>query len=493
MLSILSDVTAEVAAGAELAEQRRRYQTLIEQLPVATFWIDADGTMVFISPQIESILGIGVERALEVGRDEESRRRWWHPDDYDPGMAQAREMYEGRADGYAFPGRMLHADGSVRHVKVIGRALRDESGTLVATQGVLIDVTEETNTRAERDAHLLRYQTLVEQAPIVTYVTDAAGAITYISPQCEPMLGYRPEQLMPVGTDEPRATLFHVDDAPRVNAQHSELIAGGTDRIDESVRMIAADGTLRHTQLIATAMRDAGGDVIGLQGVILDLTELRAAEQRSQDVLRALVTAAEDERARIATELHDDTVQVMTALLMYLQRVMRTEPGLEPFEQLLSHALDRTRRLMFELRPQVLERSGLGPAIGELAVDGPWRDAEVAIDVGRQTDTLEAVAYRALRELIINARKHSEASRLSVRGWQADGQLRFVVEDDGVGFNVAQALDRDHMRLHIGLDATRERLRLAGGSLEIESSPGAGARFDLTLPAQPRAAGDSAS
>jgi two-component system NarL family sensor kinase len=172
---------------------------------------------------------------------------------------------------------------------------------------------------------------------------------------------------------------------------------------------------------------------------------------------------------------------------------MRTDPGLERFEQLLTEALDRTRRLMFELRPHVLQRSGLGAAIDELAVEGPWTEAEVAIDVARQTDTLEAVAYRALRELIINARKHSRASRLSVRGWQENGVLRFVVEDDGVGFDVARALDRDRMRMHIGLDATGERLNLAGGSLEIESSPGSGARFELSLPAQPRVDGESAS
>ena len=489
MLSILSDVTAEVAAGAELAEQRQRYQTLIEQLPVATFLMSADDSLLYVSPQIESILGISVERALELGRDLEGRRPWFHPDDHDYGVAVTREMYEGRADGYNFRTRMFHSDGSVRHVRLIGRPLADGSG---ANQGVLIDVTDEVNALAERDAHLLRYETLIEQTPVVTYVTDRHGELTYVSPQCEQLLGYTPNQLVEEMDETRLSLIFHPDDVELVAERELALLEGSVDSVDLAVKMVASDGSLRYVQVITRRMLDADGGMTGAQGVVVDLTELRAAEQRSLEVLGALVTAAEDERARIATELHDDTVQVMTAMLMHVRMMMRTDPGLERFEQLLSEALERTRRLMFELRPHVLERSGLGAAIDELAVEGPWAEAEVEIDVARQTDTLEAVAYRALRELIINARKHSRASRLSVRGWQENGVLRFVVEDDGVGFDVARALDRDRMRMHIGLDAAGERLNLAGGSLEIESSPGAGARFELSLPAQPRVNGDSA-
>jgi PAS domain S-box-containing protein len=403
-------------------------------------------------------------------------------------------MYEGRRDDYSFQTRMVHVDGSLRHTRVIGRALKDEGGRLTGAQGVLIDVTEEVRARTERDAHLRQYEMLIEQTPVTTYVTDERGILTYVSRQVEQMLGYTPDELlegMDVATRQPR--IFHADDVPRINELQEALLEGGVDTLDEAVRLVARDGSLRFAQFIARRMVDADGGVVGTQGVVVDMTELRAAEQRSHEVLGALVTAAEDERARIATELHDDTVQVMTALLMHVRMMMRSDPGLERFEQLLTEALDRTRRLMFELRPHVLQRSGLGAAIDELAVEGPWTEAEVAIDVARQTDTLEAVAYRALRELIVNARKHSKASRLSVRGWQADGLLRFVVEDDGVGFDVARALDRDHMRMHVGLDATGERLNLAGGSFEIESSPGAGARFELSLPAQPRANGDSAS
>jgi signal transduction histidine kinase len=158
-------------------------------------------------------------------------------------------------------------------------------------------------------------------------------------------------------------------------------------------------------------------------------------------------------------------------------------------ETMLAGALDRTRRLMFELRPQVLQRQGLAAAIEELAAEGPWRSHSVEIEVPRQSDTTEALVYRTIRELIINARKHSQASELRVSGAVQDGELVFDVRDDGVGFDVDRALDRDLMRMHLGLDTSAERVRVAGGELEMHSEPGQGARFQLRLPVAPAETG----
>jgi PAS domain S-box-containing protein len=267
VLAILSDVTAEVEAAAELADQRQRYQTLVEQLPVATFLIGADGVLRYMSPQVERILGRSVEQALAEGREPEGRRPWFHPDDYEETLAQATQMYEGRSDGYNFQTRLIHADGSTRHTRVIGRALKDESGRLVASQGVIIDLTDEVRASAERDAHLRRYETLIEQTPVTTYVTDERGILTYVSRQVERMLGYTPDELllgMEVATRQPR--IFHPDDVPRINERQEALLEGSVDSVDEAVRLVARDGGLRFAQFIARRMVDADGGVGGTQG-----------------------------------------------------------------------------------------------------------------------------------------------------------------------------------------------------------------------------------
>jgi signal transduction histidine kinase len=141
---------------------------------------------------------------------------------------------------------------------------------------------------------------------------------------------------------------------------------------------------------------------------------------------------------------------------------------------------------MFELYPRGLEREGLGPALEEVAADGPWQDAQVEVTMPRQSTTLEALCYRTVRELVINARKHSRARHLLVRGWQEDGEVRFLVEDDGVGFDPDRALGDHGVLRHLGLEAVIERVRLAQGELTIESSAGKGSRFLLVLPAAPR-------
>ena len=132
----------------------------------------------------------------------------------------------------------------------------------------------------------------------------------------------------------------------------------------------------------------------------------------------------EDQQARIAIELHDDTVQVMTAILFQLERTLDVDdPARQTLVEMLRAVIERTRRLMFELRPQLLEKEGLQAMLTEMVKDGPWETADVDVQIGRQSDTLEALLYRTLRELILNARKHSQARSLSVTGRERGGRL----------------------------------------------------------------------
>ena len=109
----------------------------------------------------------------------------------------------------------------------------------------------------------------------------------------------------------------------------------------------------------------------------------------------------------------------------------------------------------------------------------------------RQSETVEALSYRTIRELVVNARKHSQAQTLTVTGRAHDGRLEFIVSDDGVGFDVERARDPMQMHGHLGLDTMIERMRLARGKVDISSSPGHGVRTVFTMPAAPREAAEA--
>ena len=100
----------------------------------------------------------------------------------------------------------------------------------------------------------------------------------------------------------------------------------------------------------------------------------------------------------------------------------------------------------------------------------------------RYSEAFETLVYRIVREGVANVRRHARAHRLEVTLVHEGGALRGTISDDGRGFDVHRALDRHRTRMHLGLDATIERIRLAGGEIEIDSTPGEGTRIEFRLP-----------
>lgn len=232
--------------------------------------------------------------------------------------------------------------------------------------------------------------------------------------------------------------------------------------------------------------------------------EAHAEEVRSQErrrrTLEMMVAVAEEERNQVATDLHDDTIQVMTAALVTIDQARsnvaggdpaRAERALRRARTTLGDALDRTRRLMFELRPPALIERGLRAAVVELAIEaGEATGADIAVDVvdARFPEHVEGLAYRTVRELVANARKHARAQRIAIEIATREQTLYGVVHDDGVGFDPASLRDRPDRHLHLGLDAIEQRVVLAGGSLEIDSAPMRGARVYFAIPVASAAA-----
>jgi signal transduction histidine kinase len=381
--------------------------------------------------------------------------------------------------------RFRREDGRYRWMLMTEAEVLGDDGRAIWRQGLIWNI-------EQRKLAELRWEDLIQRLPgTVALWNRPERSFVYVSPHIEQLTGEPQHRWLGHEGYERFLVRAHPDDL-------ADPERFRWDGMPSTYRWQRADGNEIWIREHSTPSPE---DESGMGLLLFDVTEemtaqlaLREAQRKAFESLEALVTAAEEERSRIATELHDDTVSDLTAVLMHIRLQMRRHPDLEPLEQVVSQALERTRRLMFELRPHILAYDGLQAAIEQTLKVAPadysW-ESEVDIDIPRQTDTLEALAYRAIRELVVNARKHSRASHISVSGRQAGRWLRFVVEDDGVGFDPATAGNRPGAIMHIGLATTRERIELAGGSLEIDSTPGHGARFTIALPAQPRAAAGS--
>ncbi len=203
-----------------------------------------------------------------------------------------------------------------------------------------------------------------------------------------------------------------------------------------------------------------------------------------------LLTVQEDERRRIALELHDGVGQMLTALSLRLEATTsaRDEPAIGEARRLAADALGETRRLANRLRPARLDQVGLVAALRELALHaGIGVELEVApgVDDRRLDPAATAEAYRVVQEALSNVARHAGVDRARVVVDALEGRLRIRVVDDGRGFDLGAATGSG-----LGLVGMQERARLLGGELSIESAPGRGTTIELRVPLIPEPAAE---
>jgi signal transduction histidine kinase len=213
------------------------------------------------------------------------------------------------------------------------------------------------------------------------------------------------------------------------------------------------------------------------------------SQRVAQDALRRVVQAQELERRRLARELHDETGQALTSILLGLkplEEALTEHPARAALAELREHvvaALQDVRRLAVELRPAVLDDYGLVPALERL-IEAFAEQTEVRIDFHsalgdtRLPNEVETALYRVVQESLTNIVKHANARNVSVSVARRNTAVAAVIEDDGAGFD-----PREVRGDGIGLLGMRERLALIDGRLEIESRPGAGTTVVAEVPA----------
>jgi two-component system, NarL family, sensor histidine kinase DevS len=294
-----------------------------------------------------------------------------------------------------------------------------------------------------------------------------------------------------VGRVLERQQSFRIDsllDDPDVDQSETRALGARTGLYAPLVARGRALGVIAVHDKVGSTGRFTDGDLrlaeifAGRAAVALALSERVA-----RDTVRRVVAAQEEERRRLALELHDETGQALTSILLGLKAIggAHSKEDAERAEAdvraLVVQALQDVRALAVELRPSALDDFGLGPAVERLAHtfgerSGIGTTVETHLE-SRLSPEIETTLYRVVQEALSNVVKHAAAQHVSIVVAQRGRTVAATVDDDGHGFDEA-----DIRADALGLTGMRERLALVGGVLEIESSPGAGTTVAVQVP-----------
>ena len=236
---------------------------------------------------------------------------------------------------------------------------------------------------------------------------------------------------------------------------------------------------------------EAPNGVTVLMAIITDLTDRKRAEATRLGLMKRLISAEDEERRRIARELHDETGQSLTALLIGLRAIeeqavtIDVRSAAQRLRSVAAHTVDDVGRLARGLHPSVLDDMGLAAAVRRYVRDytkafGVAVDVRVESIVSHQLPVLvQTTMYRILQEALTNVARHAQAQVVGVALKREGTMLELVVRDDGRGFDVGAALGEAS---GLGLHGMQERVALLGGSVEVESRPGHGTMVRVRIP-----------
>lgn len=379
---------------------------------------------------------------------------------------------------------------------------RDELSILASSfNEMAVSLDERTSQLRQTEA---KYRTLVEQIPMVTYIAplDKASGTFYISPQIEAVLGYTPEEWLV--DQELWVKLLHPDDRDRVLAEVQSGHSNSNGVVFRTeYRILTRNNAVLWLRDEAIAVRNEQDEPEFLQGIMFDVTDRKRFEEQlknSHEQMRELAAhieaVREEERTRIAREIHDELGQVLTCLkidLAWVDKKLHSRDQAVRNDLLLKKiaamkdTIDTTvkvvRKISAELRPGILDNFGLSAAIEWQAAEFQNRTA-IQCQLSSFPEDLDlderhsSAIFRIFQELLTNIARHAKANRVGISLRKRRGFLILEVQDNGRGITKRETLKANSF----GLMGVQERVALLGGKFSINGVEGVGTTVTVRIP-----------
>jgi two-component system sensor histidine kinase UhpB len=405
------------------------------------------------------------------------------------------------ASGQIEPGatyRIRRTDGAERELEITGQVFKDADGNVERVFATAQDVTELREAENALRASEERFELAARGANDGLWDwRDVHSERFWLSQRYYELLGYEADELEPTITNY--IDLIHPDDlAVVVGAVDAHLKR--SESYDIECRMRTRSGEYRWYRTRGEAIRDEQGQPLRMAGSLQDIDAQHKSEQelaRQREQLRSLAAqaalVAEKERRRFGAELHDRTVQNLGLTKVRLGALRRAAEAAgahaeyAALAELVDATIDDARALLSEISPPVLTELGFEAAVDWLAEKAESQfGVQCTVSDDGETrildDDAQLVLFQTVRELLANVGKHARAGSARVRISGGASEVIVRVEDDGVGFEAGDAQAHAVDQGGYGLFSIRERLRMLGGVLQIDSRPQTGTSVTVSVP-----------
>jgi len=479
----------------QLAISERNYRQLFEQASDAIWVNDLEGNITEANGAAGRLVGYRAEelKTMNVRRflPEETMAatsQVWH-------RLLRQEPVE-----QPYEQRVIKRDGTEVILKLT-TSLITEDGSPRGIHNIARDVT-----RQKRTEEML--SKITDGSPLPTFAVNKEHRVTHWNIAIESLSGIKKGEI--VGTDNQWQAFYNekrpvmadliVDGASgdeiavyyRDKAKKSYLIDGAYEA-EDFFPALGEEGRWLH--FTASPIRGDSREIVGAIETLRDVTDERLMQERLRYYLGQITKVQEEERKRIARELHDDTTQALYALSRHVDNFARHNKSLAPeatsflgeLRQQLDDALDGIRRFIQELRPPMLDDLGFLAALrwqlGDLEKQSGMETVLTVVgDERRFSADVELVIFRIVQEALRNVEKHAQATRVEARIEFGGGKTEVSVSDNGRGFEVGDDLAELPRVGKLGLAGMAERVRLLDGTMKIESRPGKGTRVMVKVP-----------
>lgn len=514
-IGFAQDITAKKQVEEELRRSEAKWRSVVDNAPVLVAIVDHDGTIVFFNRPVagythETVIGKSAYEFIHpeyIGRARESIEHVLRTgaavlyESVAAGPNGTVSSYETRVGPVSIDGQIVaatlissditerkRADEGLQQAKEqLEYRVRERTAELAqANQGLR----EEVDRRRQAEEGLAIFRRFIEASSQGFGMADVNGKILYANPFLARLFGVPGPDCL-IGT--------HVSDyyPPDYEVRRSTEIMPALRRKESwhgEQLMLFPDGQLHPTIHTVFPVLDENEQLLRTAVVITDITELKQTEDtlRHQNaLLQRALRAGDLERKVIAYDIHDTLSQHIAGATMQFEaseeyrRKRKRQAAVEAFEEgmrTIRECQTEARRLIRGVRPLTLDQSGVVVALAQFfqglaGKAGPHVEFQSDVVFERLQAKEEDAVYRIVQEAVTNARRHSESENVRVELVQQSDQLRIVIQDWGIGFDLQAA-----GQYTFGLDSIRERAKMLGGHAEIETAPGQGTRITVELP-----------